>query len=136
MYEVFEHTADVGLRVRAGDLKGLFAEAGRGLFSLLVENLDVVRPGAEVIFEVEAGDLEDLLHDWLGELLYAFESKKLVLVEFEVKIEGLKLWARAAGEKLDERKHQLGQEIKAITYHGLVVRREAEGWMAEVIVDL
>ncbi|MCY2951304.1 MAG: archease [Planctomycetota bacterium] len=136
MYEVFEHTADVGLRVRAGDLKGLFAEAGRGLFSLLVENLDVVRPVAEMSFKVEAGDLEDLLHDWLGELLYAFESKKLVLVEFEVKIEGLKLWAKGSGEKLDERKHQLGQEIKAITYHGLVVRREAEGWMAEVIVDL
>ena len=54
MYEVFEHTADVGLRARAGDLNGLFAEAGRGLFSLLVENLDVVRPGVwrEFIYPV------------------------------------------------------------------------------------
>ena len=37
MYEVFEHTADLGLRVRAANIETLFAEAGRGLTSLIVD---------------------------------------------------------------------------------------------------
>ena len=44
MYELFGHTADLGLRVRAPDLDTLFAEAGRGLFAMVVENLEQVQP--------------------------------------------------------------------------------------------
>ena len=32
MYELFEHTADLGLRVRAADLDSLFNEAAQCLF--------------------------------------------------------------------------------------------------------
>ncbi len=47
MYEIFEHTADLGLRVRAPDLETLFVEAARALFSVIVANLDDVRPVRE-----------------------------------------------------------------------------------------
>ena len=56
MFELFEHTADVGLRIRAADLNGLFAEAARGLFSLIVENMDDVRPGRQCTYRLEADD--------------------------------------------------------------------------------
>ena len=70
MYETFEHTADLGLRVRAADLDGLFAEAGRGLFSLIVANLDSVRPVEEVSLGVVGEELDYLFFDWLNELLF------------------------------------------------------------------
>jgi len=136
MFEIFEHTADVGLRVRAGDLNQLFAEAGRGLSALLIENLETIHPQEEIAFQLQAADLEDLLHDWLTELLYTFESKRLVLVNFDVAIEQMTLRAHAAGEKLDQLKHQVGQEIKAVTYHGLFVKPDSDEWLAEVILDL
>ena len=44
MYETFEHTADLGLRVRAADLDSLFAEAAQCLFSAIVEDLTTVQP--------------------------------------------------------------------------------------------
>ncbi|MEE9130640.1 MAG: archease [Phycisphaerales bacterium] len=137
MFELFEHTADVGLRIRAADLNGLFAEAARGLFSLIVENMDDVRPGRQRTFCLEADNPTELLCDWLAELLFVFDTKHLLFVEFDVRINAEhKLEATARGETVDETRHRLDHEVKAITYHGLTVRRDGPGWMAEVIVDI
>ncbi|MCS6975399.1 MAG: archease [Gemmatales bacterium] len=136
MFEVFEHTADVGLRIRAADLNTLFAEAGRALFSLIVENLDAVRPATEVTFHLQGQDLEYLLFDWLNELLYCFETQHLVFSQFKVDVTPTGLAAVARGERFDPARHQPDHEVKAITYHGLRVKQEEHGWLAEVIVDI
>ena len=67
MYETFEHTADLGLRVRAADLNELFAEAARGLFSIMVANPDAVRTSEEVAFSLGGEDVEEVFHDGLAE---------------------------------------------------------------------
>jgi SHS2 domain-containing protein len=54
----FPHTADAGLRVEAADLETLFAEAGRGLFSLIVSNLDDVEPRTTKEFVIDGDDVE------------------------------------------------------------------------------
>jgi SHS2 domain-containing protein len=136
MYETFEHTADVGLRVRAADLDGLFAEAGRALFSLIVANLESVGAVEEVTFQIVGDRRDDLLFDWLGELLYTFEARRVVLGEFRVNVGEHGLDASAWGEALDTRRHEIDVEVKAITYHGLKVERDGDEWLAEVIVDL
>jgi SHS2 domain-containing protein len=137
MYETFEHTADLGLRICAPDLDSLFAEAGRGLFSLIVENLDDVRPVEEVSLAVVGTELEYLLFDWLNELLYIFETRRLVLVEFDVKIADGGLQATGRGENFDFARHRSEHEVKAITYHRLKVEEQPdETWLAEVIVDI
>ena len=74
MYEIFEHTADLGLRIRAPGLKELFEEAARALFSVMVVNFDDVRLVDEVTFQVAGSEHDELLRDWLAELLYAFHS--------------------------------------------------------------
>lgn len=136
MYEVFEHTADLGLRVLAEDEPTLFVEAARGLFSLIVANLDAVRPVQTRAFALQASRRDDLLFDWLSELLYVFETERLVLAQFRVALSAGGLQAEAAGEPLDPARHQLEHEVKAITYHGLVVEQTPQGWRAEVIVDI
>jgi SHS2 domain-containing protein len=137
MYETFEHTADLGLRVRADDLDGLFAEAGRGLFSMIVANLDEVQPIEEVSLGVVGAEADYLLFDWLNELLYIFETRRLVLAEFEVKVAGGGVQATARGEPFDSARHRAEHEVKAITYHELKVEQQADGtWLAEVIVDI
>jgi SHS2 domain-containing protein len=136
VYELFEHTADLGLRVQAADLDELFAEAGRGLFSILVENLDEVGPTRTVEIRVEGRDRVYLLFDWLHELLMAFEIRRLVLSEFRVRVSDTGLAAEVRGEGLDPDRHRLLHEVKAITYHGLKLEQTAAGWQAEVIVDI
>ena len=88
MYEIFEHTADLGIRVRADSLEELFVDAAKGLFSIMVINLDAVRTIEKVTFEVDGDDIEGLLHGWLGELLYAFSARRLALARFRVRIDG------------------------------------------------
>ena len=137
MYEVFEHTADLGLRVRGKTKEELFAEAGRGLSAMIVANLDSIQPVQTRTIEVAGEDLGFLMFDWLNELLYAFESDKLLLSRFEVQIAGDRLHAVCSGEQMDQQRHEMEHEVKAITYHQLRVE-EAEdgGWLAEIIVDI
>jgi SHS2 domain-containing protein len=136
MYETFEHTADLGLRVRAPDLNTLFVEAARCLFSAIVEDLDTVQPRQKLDIALQADDLEYLLFDWLNELLYRFDTEHLLFSKFEARVDGFRLTATAWGEPLDRVRHNLTHEVKAITYHELKVQREGDGWLAEVIVDI
>jgi SHS2 domain-containing protein len=136
MYEVFDHTADIGLRIRAPDRASLYVEAARALFSLVVLNLDAVCAVEQRSF-VLAGQQEDyLLFDWLSELLYTFETEHLLLSEFQIELDGEGLRATARGERLDRARHELDHEVKAITYHGLKIESAPTGWLAEVIVDI
>jgi SHS2 domain-containing protein len=136
MYETFDHTADLGLRIRAPDLDTLFAEAGKALFAAIVENLDSVEPRQQRRIELTGEDREYLLIDWLQELLYCFDSQHLLFSRFQVHVGSTGLTAEAWGEPLDRTRHRLLHEVKAITYHGLTVEQSDQGWLAEVIVDI
>lgn len=141
MHETFDHTADLGLRIRAPDLNGLFAEAGEALFETIVENRGDVRPTAPLTVDKQAAALEYLLFDWLNELLYAFEHERWLGARFAVEVrpssQGWSLHAEAFGEAADPDRHRLDHEVKAITYHGLKAERQPDGsWLAEVILDI
>ena len=136
MHETFEHTADLGLRIRAADLETLFVEAAQALFETIVPDLATVQPRQKLEIHVNQEDKEFLLFDWLRELLFHFDSEHLLLGRFEVRIEKGSLTGTAWGEPLDRTRHELEHEVKAITYHGLRVEKMADGWLAEVIVDI
>jgi protein archease len=136
MYETFEHTADLGLRIRASNLDQLFAEAAEALFSSIVEDLSAVEPKQRLDVQLQGGDRALLFFDWLNELLFRFDTEHLLFGKFEVKLKDDNLNGTAWGEPLDLSRHSLSHEVKAITYHGLRVEQEANGWLAEVIVDI
>ena len=136
MFEVFEHTADIGMRIRAPDRPILFTDAARSLFSLLVANLETVRCVQVEKFEIAGREDDYLLFDWLNELLYTFETKRLLLAEFDVQVDDSGLRAVCRGEPIDPTRHEMDHEVKAITYHELKVENTGDGWLAEVIVDI
>ena len=136
MYETFAHTADLGLRVCAASREALFQEAALGLTSMMVLNLDAVRPVTEVRIELDADDVQYQLFDWLTELLYRFDTEHLLLSEFDVQFTDGKLIGNCRGETVDSARHQMDHEVKAITYHGLQVENNNGQWSAEVIVDI
>ena len=53
MYQIFEHTADLGIRVCTGSLDELFVDAARTVL-VMVANLDAVRTVKEVRFQFTA----------------------------------------------------------------------------------
>src|SRR5438034_512638 len=131
MHETFEHTADLGLRIRAGDLNTLFAEAGEALFATILDgDLSAVAPRQEVTVRLPSDDLDYLLFDWLKALLYHFDGEHLLLSKFKVEVGPDGLSGTAWGEPVDRARHELGHEVKAITYHGLRVEETSNGWLA------
>ena len=132
----FEHTADLGLRIRAADLDTLFAEAAMALFSAIVEDLGTIRPERMIEVRLEEEDRELLLFDWLKALLYHFDAGHLLFARFAVRVSGGEMVGTAWGEPLDRSRHVLDHEVKAITYHGLRLTEVDDGWEAEVIVDI
>lgn len=136
MFETFDHTADVGLRVSAATLEELFVEAARGLTSLLVENIDDVRPVVTETIQLAGTETDYLLFDWLNELLFRFETYRLLCCEFDVRLNGQGLEATIHGEPSDPTRHRLAHEVKAITYHGLNVQHTESGWQTELILDI
>lgn len=136
MFEVFEHTADLGLRVRAATQEELFVEAARALFSVLIANPAALQAVDTRVIRVDGTQSDYLLFDWLNELLYLFETERLLFAEFTVQFDESGLTAQCQGENLDPSRHVLEHEVKAITYHGLKVEADDAGWMAELIVDI
>ena len=137
MYETFDHTADLGLRIRSADLNTLFSEAGLALETALVEDLAAVEPRRCVTVQLPADELDYLLFDWLKALLFHFEVEQMLFARFEVKVDPVAgLTGEAWGEPFNPARHELSHEVKAITYHHLKVELTPDGWLAEVIVDI
>jgi SHS2 domain-containing protein len=136
--ETFEHTADLGLRVVAEDLTDVFETAAAGLLDVIVANRAEVRDQEEEHVALEAEATEDLLLAWLNELIYRCETRHRLYRRFAVQLDadGRRLEATIAGEPIDPDRHILDHEVKAATHHGLVVRRDDRGWLAEVILDI
>jgi len=136
MHELFEHTADLGLRAEAATLDELFAEAAACLLAAIVEDPASVRPANAETIAIAGADREYLLFDWLKELLSRFDDGQMLLCRFEVTVRDDGLSATVWGEPFDPERHVLSHEVKAITYHELKVAPTPSGWLAEVIVDI
>ena len=130
MYRWVEHTGELELHVEAESPTGVFAEALQA-FAELVGDGPAGEP-ARYEIELEAADQATLLAEWLGELVYLAETQGLVperVAGFD--LEGTRLRATVEG--------RLGQPphlVKAVTYHGLELVREGEGWGARVVLDV
>jgi SHS2 domain-containing protein len=136
MYEFFDHTADLGIRVRAADVNSLFADAAMGLFAAVVDGLETIRLTESIQVAIDGTDFDYLLFDWLRELLFRLDADHMLFGRFEVTVSDSGLKATAWGEPMDPARHVLSHEVKAITYHGLGVERDGDDWIAEFIVDI
>ena len=107
----------------------------------IIADLKTVESRKAIKIELEAPDLEELLVSWLRELLYRWSTEEILFGEFTINFfstQGKKkrLSAEVRGEKLDPARHQLKTEVKAVTYHELMIQRGAGGWMAQLIFDV
>lgn len=136
--ETFDHTADLGLRVIAGNQSDLFESAAMGLFDVIVANRADVEVREEVQITLAADSIEDLMLAWLNELIFHSETRHSLYSRFSVELDpqGCSLHARVGGEPIDVTRHVLDHEVKAATRHGLLVKPIDGGWMAEVILDI
>lgn len=137
-YELIEHTADIGIRVKGSDLKELFKNAALSMFDIIAElnpNAKQQTPNAKIKIKQKADNREELFINWLNELLSLSATKEKIFCEFKFRnLDECNLEAEAVG--CDIKDYKVNTEIKAATYHGLKLERVKSGWQAEVIFDV
>jgi len=135
-FDVFEHTADIGVVAYGADMREAFANAAYGMFSLMAD-LKQVREETSRYIEAEAGDRESLAVSWLNELLYMFDVEGIIFKRFDVlELTNTRLKADAYGEKADASRHKLRGGVKAATYHTLKVVEDRGRCSIRVIFDV
>ncbi len=135
-FELFDHTADVGIVARGADLKEAFATAAYAVFNLIAD-LGTVSEGTSLDVEVEAPDRESLLVSWLNELLYQSDVEETLFKRFEIsEMDDCRLKAKVHGERIDPSRHGLKTQVKAATYHGLKIEEKGGKVEVRVILDI
>jgi len=135
-FEVLEHPADIGFRAYAPSLPELYAEAAVAMLSIAGDP-GAAEPREERRLDVESGDRESLMVDWLNEVLYWYDGRLFAFREFRVEelAEG-RIAAAGLGEARDPERHRARLIVKAVTYHQLRVVERYGGWIAEVYLDI
>ena len=143
IYKLLDHTADLGIEITGRTKRELFANAAFALFDILIQDTDNKgkagrKTGERVkIRTVSGADVEDLLINFLRELLYLFNGTGWVVDHCEImECRNTRLVVKLLVEPYNKNKHSINTEIKAITYHGLSVGRIKNGWKARVILDV
>lgn len=136
MFQLLEHTADMGIEARAESREKVLLEMARGLAGLMFGD---GRSGAESVVEVavQAEDSVELLVAWLNEIVYWSDSGNFVPVAFRiVQLTDTTLQAVINGELFSPECHSLERQVKSVTYHQACLEENPEGWYARVYVDL
>ncbi len=136
MFEILEHTADIGFRATAETPAELFETAAVALVNLAMDTADVT-PRESVELTAEGDSIESLLVNWLSEVLYCLDGEGLALSKFKVReLTANRVVGEAAGERRDSQRHEPKLVIKGVTYHQLKIEHNEQGWSCEVYLDI
>jgi len=137
-WEELPHTADVGLRVRGSSPEEVLARLVVVLGHLLTGERGALLDAGQRVVEVEAGDRALMAVDVLRDLLYAFDTERVVprSCQTDHVDPGRGARARVGLGRYDARAHAEGLDIKAVTLHAARFEPEDGGWVAEVVFDI
>ena len=135
-FELFDHTADLGIRIFAPTKKELIRPATDALYAVIGE---LAACGPREILRLDFTDEDEpaLLRAYLAELLRLFETSHWMVTQptvLEFTANHLRVSAHTLHVDLDS--SVFSREVKAITYHELAIREVPGGCEAKVIVDI
>lgn len=131
-WQELEHTADLALHIWGDDLRDLFVSAAKGMFTMVATPSTT---GETIVVPVSlaALDLESLLVDWLNELLYLHETRRVVFITYEFEtLTPTELNAVVQGRPVGKSLNY----IKAATFHNLNVVASKAGHEVDVVFDV
>lgn len=129
-YAEVAHTADLALKVWGDGLYALINHAAEGMYSLMgVEYEENAKK--EIEFKLPLSDRENILVDFLNELLYLCVEKKDCLLAFSYRIseDHIQIFAEVHDIL------QINREIKAVTYHALEINEGESGFETTLTFD-
>jgi SHS2 domain-containing protein len=97
-----------------------------------------VEPRQQLSLEVCGDDINELLYNFISELVFLKDTQKMFFSEFIIKIsdDRKSLQATIAGESINFDRHVVKTDVKAVTFHGLDIKKENHGFRTRMILDL
>jgi SHS2 domain-containing protein len=133
-YQILEHKADLKIKVFGKTKEELFENAMVGMLKAAKYQKKLKSQNSKVKIKIKSMDLPSLLVDFLSEILYLVETKKIVFekVEFKKFTEN-EIEAILTGKLLK----RMGVHIKGVTYHDLDIHQEKDKtWRATILFDI
>jgi SHS2 domain-containing protein len=131
-------SADIGMMVTGEKLQDLFIDSAIGLTEIMVD-ADTLNDSRSIVINIDADDLDELYHDWLSEIVYLKDAERFLLKKVDIEIfneHPYKIKATLKGETIDQDRHTLKVDVKAVTYHKFRIGKKDGNWFSEVIFDL
>ena len=134
-WRLLEHTADIRLEVHGATLEDLFINAALGFTDLILPDTKLTSQ-TEVEIRLEADSAEELLIDWLRELLFLNQTRKLAMIDAQmITFSETNLEAKVSFG-INPPDAEPSFEIKGVTYHGLSIVKNSEGYSAKIVFDI
>ncbi|MEJ2717741.1 MAG: archease [Deltaproteobacteria bacterium] len=131
-----DHTADIRMEVHGKTMEGLFSNAARGLTSLLASQC-TGDADTEIAVNLKGGDYEEVLVDWLREILFQNQARDFVLLEPHItRLSETGIEARLNGRPVQPGDERPDREVKGVTYHGLSIEATDDGYRARIVFDI
>ncbi len=140
-FKFMDHPADVQAKCWGKNLEEAFEQAAYALMATITPDLKKISLLREKTIKVQSEDKKALLFDFLSEFLYIFDVEGLVFSSITIpsikKIkDGYELEAMLKGEKFNKDAHELGIEVKAITYSYMEIDEQKNKTEIYVIFDI
>ena len=140
-YKILEDVAiaDIAIEAYGKNLNELFENSALAIFEESA-NLKNIKEKEKKSIKINAKNIEDLLYDFLSEILFLKDTYSIIFKKSKIKIQkkGKKyhLNAELYGEKIDRERHELGNDIKAITLHMFKIEKTKKGYKGMIVVDV
>ncbi len=136
-YRITQHQSELAVRVVGDSQADLFSNSGFALFDVMVADLEKVEAREKLPLEVEGTDRDDLMVNWVRELLYLYQGSGYLLREFHVReVKDTLVKAEVSGEKIDPDRHEIRQEIAAVAFHKSRMQKTGNQWTAHLIFEI
>ena len=131
--------ADIAYEAYGKNLDEMFENAAFAIFELSAD-LKTVEAKQKLEINLENEKIENLLYDFLSEILFLKDSKYMVFKKVKVSIDEKNkrfvLKSILEGDAINPEKQRLENDIKAVTMHMFEVKKEKNRWKATVVVDI
>jgi len=135
-YTLLDHTADLRIRVTGMDIRDLFKNAALALFDLIAEP-QALESRSETVISVSGADQADLMVNFLREMLYLWTGDEQLVQAVDIlQISDTAVHARVSTDRYQPDRHRIRNEIKAVTYHQVDVRRTGQVWQTTLVFDV
>jgi protein archease len=135
-YRITKHQTELAVRINGSSQADLFANSAFALFDVMTDPT-AIEIKERIPLEIEGSDRDDLMVNWMRELLYLYQGSGYLLKEFKIsQVKDTIVKAEVCGEKIDPDRHEIKQEIAAVAFHKSRMEKTGNQWIAQVIFEL